>query len=686
MIDIAAFASDLDADMNKRATGADGTAPDFRENVFTEIVLEHLSEHGTVEDPVVCHYDGIFDRGRCKVNGYAIAEEDNRVDLFTSILNDGDAASKAASEDIRKATEQALRFFKGARTNLPKSVEPATDAHAMCSRIHDDVPKVDVVRVFVLVHGLSGMKDPKIPKQTIEGVEVRIEIWDLERLSRLLGIGGRQEIDIDLEQKDCGPLPCLSAAPEDDYEAFVLLLPGKLIFDLYDEYGPQLLERNVRSFLQAKGKVNRGIGNTIRNEPGRFMAYNNGLSMTADAIETTLLPDGRPAIKRIVGLQIVNGGQTTATIFQTGKRDKKAVARLTVQAKLTVVREGMIDELAPNIAKYANTQNPVQMADFSANDPFHIAIERLADKTWIPGAQGRWFYERTRGQYVVALNKEGTTPKRLKDFKERTPKSRMFDKLDLAKFVNGWDLLPHMVSFGGQKNFVHMMQRHKESRRGYPDEAGFRDIVAKAILFREISQIVRQQNLPGYRAQVVAYVYSSLAQRAQAGFDLSLVWQNQNISTALRDMVRDWVHPVADELIASSGTRNVTEWAKKKECWAAMSILVLPMPDVLPPEFQKTVKEGGRWGHEATVSVVAVDPDDLDAQRECRRLDAREWLKIVEWANGTGMLDIRQRQIAGEMAVSSATGWPKSPSDAKARDGRAIIRLAMENEVDLALA
>ena len=681
MSELETFVTDFNSDLYGRSTGADGSAPDFRENVFTEKILEELSDSGAIEDDVLCHHEGVFERGKCKVNGYAIADEENRVDLFTSIFEDGDGLSRVSGEDIRRAAEQAIRFWRGASGSLHKNLEPATDAHSMATRIHDFAPTAETVRIFILVHGLAGLKESKIPRQKVGNVEIRIEIWDMERLSRLLGVGGRKEIHIDLEQMCSGPLPCLAAPPEADYEAFVLLLPGRLVFDLYDDYGSQLLERNVRSFLQAKGKVNRGISSTIRNEPGRFLAYNNGLSMTADAVETTVLSDGRTALKRIKGLQIVNGGQTTASIFQTGKREKEAVARLNVQAKLTVVREGVIDELAPKIAAFANTQNPVQMADFSANDPFHIAIERLANTTWIPGAQGRWFYERTRGQYAVAMNKEGNTAARLREFKARTPKTRMFNKLDLAKYINGWDLLPFMVAFGGQKNFVHMMQRQKDLRRAEPDDAGFREIIAKAIIFREIMAIVKQQDIPGYKSQIVAYTYSYLALQAQGAFDLEVVWQNQDISNSLREMIRVWVHPIADELISTSGTRDVGEWAKKKECWEAISKLSLPVSDPLPPEFQKSFKEGGRWGEEATLRTVALDPDELDAVRECRRLGPSDWLEIIKWADESGRLDRRQREIAGEMAVNSAGNWTKNLSATKARDGRAIVRLARENGV-----
>ena len=44
---------------------------------------------------------------------------------------------------------------------------------------------------------------------------------------------------------------------------------------IYGEHGQRLLERNVRAFLQAKGKINKGLQKTLKEEPHRFLAYNS---------------------------------------------------------------------------------------------------------------------------------------------------------------------------------------------------------------------------------------------------------------------------------------------------------------------------------------------------------------------------------------------------------------------------
>jgi hypothetical protein len=251
---------------------------------------------------------------------------------------------------------------------------------------------------------------------------------------------------------------------------------------MYEEFGPRLLEYNVRAFLQAAGKVNRGIRDTLKGEPHHFMAYNNGISLTVDGLTSELGDDGLK-ITAFRGLQIVNGGQTTASIHRARKRDRLDLSRVHVAAKITRLPPESVEEMVPKISRFANTQNVIQEADFSSNEPFHIALERMSKTVWCPGEQSRWFYERSRGQYSTAMNIEGTTPARLRGFRERTPPSQRFSKTDLAKVLNSWNRLPHIVSGGAQKNFVAFMRALRDNRGATwePDEAFFRDVVAQVM-------------------------------------------------------------------------------------------------------------------------------------------------------------------------------------------------------------
>lgn len=684
------FLSELQGEVSHRASGGDGSSPDFRENVFTEYVMELLSgEVGIVEYPVAVHYQGEIGRGQARINGYALADDDQEqdtIDLFVAVYRGFYEPTKVLNKELEDSAKQAVRFFQGALGDLHARLDPAHDPFAMAQRIHEARSRVKRARLFILTDGLSDLarEKPKVMPLKDSVIDLKIEFWDLERLARAVASGRPQEeIDIDISALAGVPLAAVPLPGGDgvEYSAYVTVVPATLLFRIYEDHGPRLLERNVRSFLQAKGKVNRGIRDSLKMQPGRFFAYNNGISLTADEVETQDLGNGSVGISRIKGLQVVNGGQTTASIHRAGK-DRIDLSKVFVQAKLTVIRPELADELAPRIAEFANTQNPIQMADFSANDPFHIEIERLSGVVWMPDQLGRWFYERARGQYFVALSKEGNTEARAKRFNERTPAHRKFTKVDLAKYLSAWDQLPSVVSLGGQKAFVQFTQRMREtkSKNWTPDEKFYKELVAKAILFKEVTRVLR--DFPDLRAQLVAYVVSALAFRTGGSFDLMHVWQHQRISAQLESLIRGWAEEIATGIRESAIQRklsNYSEWCKKPDCWKEVQKLALPFPTEMPPEFGKVEKKGGGWGVAPEEVRVALHPDDMDAQTQCRRVPAVDWIRIIEWGTETGRLDARQKQVATELASAAAAGWSKDVEAKRAREGRTIIKLAMEN-------
>jgi hypothetical protein len=672
------FIHDLNGDIHDQAAG---TATSVDE-VFSELMLEYLSDAGVIENAFAAKFEGRIGRGIGRISGYGINDDEDTLDLFITVFLDANKPTRLPPDEVRKAIEQAVRYGENALRGLHTTIAPDSDAYQMTARINELADQIERIRVFVMTDGISGRTGIKMPERKNEGQTWSFDIWDAERFFRSSQSGSPQaEVDIDLETVWNEPIPCVST-PDNltEYQSHLAILPGGLLFRLYDTYGARLLERNVRSFLQAKGKVNRGIRETLRKEPARFMAYNNGISITAQCVELKKLPDGRPAIARIKGLQIVNGGQTTASIHRAGKTDKADLSDVFVQAKISVVSAELLDTFAPRIAMFANTQNPVQMADFSANDPFHIKLEHLSKSIWIPGEQGKWFYERARGQYQVAQATEGTTSARLRRFKERTPPSRKFGKVDAAKYLNSWDQLPHLVSRGNQANFVLFMQRIRETHpRGWvPDDAFYRNLISKAILFNTAAKIVRSESFPAYRANIVTYLVALLALKSGGQLDLKHLWDNQGASVALEALLRDWANPVADALTGSAEGRNVTQWAKQEACWKAVRSLTLPFPEQMPAELHTTKTERKGWGIKPTEILTPIDPDDLEAVAVCRGTEVTDWIRIIDWGQRTAYLDPEQRKVASALGNLAANGWPSEPNAKQAREGRCIINLARE--------
>lgn len=586
-MELSDFARQLNDDVHDRIENGTDISP-FSESVFTSIVLEYLSEIGMVDSPQQCHHEGKHRNARIKISGYAFSDEGDRLDLFVSVFRDLPTPEPIPKDDLLDAAQQAVRFYKAVvNAAYANQLDPSAEVFQLAREIYDRRSKLKAVRAFVLTDGL--IREKQFRSSTDDGVTVSLEVMDVERLYRGMQAGlPRDEVLVDFEKLAGQPLPCVFVPATEHYTTCLTVIPGNVLYAVYEQFGARLLESNVRSFLSVTGKVNKGIRETLRVNPKMFLAYNNGIVVTADEVVLTKLADGSPAIHFLRGMQVVNGGQTTASIHRARKVDKADLSKVFVPAKIiTLADKDHISEMVSSISRYANSQNTIQPADFSANEPFHIQIEKLANTTWCPDQRGRWFYERARGSYQVAMFRDGDTPARLKRLKEIIPPQRRFSKPELAKYMNAWDQKPHLVSFGSQKNFDSFMQslrKHKEPD-WLPDEEWFREFVAKAILFREVQRLVRSQAFPAHQANICAYLVSYVAVRAVWGFDFARIWKLQAISPELRALLLKWAVSIDEALRATAAGRMVTEWAKKEACWYAIRRLDLGSPAEKVPEF-----------------------------------------------------------------------------------------------------
>jgi hypothetical protein len=559
--------------------GASGEAYPYPESVFAEIVMQHMSEIGMTFEPEVCHYSAKVGNANLRLSGFAVSDDADQLDLFVSLYDGVDKVTPIADAETKTGAEQCLRFLvKCAEGTLSATMDEANDAYALAVTIQGCYANLDQIRIYVLTDRQAKAKHFK-PRE-VNGKTVKLEVMDIERLHRHWSEGKpRDELVVNFEEVCGGALPCVYVPGElTDYDYALTVIPGEALRFIYEKYGARLLEANVRSFLSVTGKVNRGIRDTLKEDPERFMAYNNGIVLVADEAHLGKTSDGGPGILWLKGMQIVNGGQTTASIYFTKKRSPEIdLHHVRVPAKVIVLRSGdTADEesLISDISKYANSQNSVKQSDLSANSPFHIEMEKLALSTYCPDGVGRWFYERAAGSYSTMLAREGTTPTRLKHLKEViTPPSRKIIKTDLAKYMNAWDRKPDVVSLGAQKNFERFMDSFKVSEGQppipLPDVAAYKSIIAKAILFKKTHALVRPM-FPAFQGNVAIYLVSLIADRIGDRIDFEKIWINQDISAPLRGQLQTWASEVNSILHKSSEGRMISEWAKKPECWDAV--------------------------------------------------------------------------------------------------------------------
>lgn len=572
--------------------GSAGNGYPYPESVFAEVVMQHMSQIGMTFDPQVCHYSAKVGNAILRLSGYAMSEEADQLDLFVSLYAGVDEVTPISDTETKTAAEQCLRFLaKSAERRLASTMDESNDAYALTLTIQGCYADLDQIRVYVLTDRQAKAKNFK-PRE-VSGKTVKLEVMDIERLHRHWSEGKpRDELVVNFEEVSGGALPCVYVPGEAaDYDYAMTVIPGEALRFVYEKYGARLLEANVRSFLSVTGKVNKGIRDTLTNAPERFMAYNNGIVIVADEVHLGKTSEGGPGLLWLKGMQIVNGGQTTASIYFSKKKNQEIdLRRVRVPAKIialhsqdTVAEEVLISD----ISRYANSQNSVKLSDLSANKPFHVQIELLALSTYCPDGIGRWFYERAAGSYNTMLARDGTTPAKLRQLKETIPSNRRITKTDLAKYLNAWAQKPDSVSFGAQKNFERFMadltNSDGEATTPLPDVPAYKQMIAKAILFKRAQALVRPM-FPAFQANIAAYVVSLVANRLGQTLDFEKVWLRQDISPELKLQIQTWASEVNKVLHDSAGGRMISEWAKKPECWEVVHTAVYTDPVADIPE------------------------------------------------------------------------------------------------------
>lgn len=552
-----------------------GEGSPFAEMVFSDIVMHHMAEIGMTFEPVVCHFQGKVGNAPMRLSGYAMSDDADQLDLFVSLYDGVDELTVVPDADTKMAVEQCIRFLSlCAEGKMAAKLDPSSDVHSLALTLREIYDDLEQVRVFVLTDRVAKAKNFKT--REIGGKSVRLEVMDIERLHRHWSEGKpRDELVIDFTEVSGSPLPCVFVPGEiEDYDYALTAIPGEALRFIYERFGARLLEANVRSFLSVKRLgVNAGIQNTLRNAPARFMAYNNGIVLVADEMRLGQTSDGSTGIVWLKGMQIVNGGQTTASLYFAKKRFPETdLSRVRIPAKIIVMREqdpAKEEALVSDISRFANSQNAVRQSDLSANKPFHVEVERLSLTVFCPDGVGRWFYERAAGSYNTLLTREGTTSTKLKALKEAIPPARKITKTDLAKYINAWSSKPDIVSLGSQKNFERFMSSmtvaDNEPPPASPDVAAYKNMVAKAIIFKATQKLVRPM-FQAFQANVASYAVSVLSEQLGSKIDLERIWIRQSVSPELQSQIAIWAKEVNEILHRTAGGRMVSEWAKKPEC------------------------------------------------------------------------------------------------------------------------
>ncbi len=639
----------------------------YKEVQFTEHVCDFLVDQATIENYSTVSYKKTTTGIRVDAYDYSDTGE------LTLIVTDYRLQPETlTTTDIEKNFKRVIKFFKKSLNNaFYQGLDESDQGFNVAREIYTYSSNIRKIKFILISNADLSKRAGTIPNQKIENISCLFDIWDLGRIQRLEESGkSREDMIVDFTDFGSSGIPCLPAfTGKDTYESYLLAIPGNQIANLYDEYGERLLEQNVRTFLQFRGKVNKGMRNTIQNEPEMFFAFNNGITATAEEVET-FTDEKLVTITKIKNLQIVNGGQTTASLFNSQHKNKADLDEVYVQVKLTVIPPEKTEEIVPKISEYANTQNKVSAADFFSNHPYHLRVEEISRRLWAPSAEGslretHWYYERVRGQYANA--QINFTPAQKKEFLLQNPRNQMFTKTDLAKFECSWDMIPHIVSLGAQKNFVlfanNIAKEWDKNEKQY-NELYFKELIAKAILFRFVDKtMMRLPWYGGYKANIVTYTiakFSKLIGETGKIINFEDIWKSQGLTEVTQNTLHE-IAELVNETIQDTpeGITNVTEWCKKETCWEKVNNINYFIKDSLVNEL---ISNDEQLSREKSAQSTQIIDNGIQAQKYVLEKGALYWSQVLEWDKKSIFLSDKDRSI-----LSIASSIPnKIPTERQA--------------------
>lgn len=654
------------------------------EDAFLEELKERLSDAEEIEDASTLNFEGEGKGGRkLAVHGYDLDDSDNSIALVVLHFDGGPGLPTITGTEAAKRLRALQGFLEESLSGeFRLGREPSYHEYQLAEDLRKRGRNVSRYRLYLVTDAILSAKKP-MPSADIDGVPVDYHIWDLRRFQQVAeSLSGRDELVIDLREWLPAGLPALEVADSSsDMRTYLAAVPAGVLADLYGRHGSRLLEGNVRSYLSNRGRVNKGIRTTVLSDAPSFLAYNNGITATAVGVQTA----GSHLVS-ITDLQIVNGGQTTASLFYVKREHKTApMDDVFVQMKLVVVEPKVAADMIPSISRYANSQNKVSEADFFSNSPFHVRLAELSQRVLVPAQTGvnyqtKWFYERTRGSYQNEKSKRSAAEQR--KYEAEYPRKQVIDKTSAAKYEVTWGMQPHKVSAGAQKNFMafaDQVARKWEAAPAAFNELYWKHLVAKGILFEQVRLAIAKADWyeKGYLANYVTYTIAKLAyevgrQTKSGAFDLDAIWNSQSVSDAVIQECLAIGFKVQAVLTSDRRpVQNVTEWAKREACWD----VVREMKHELSPEIlsRMSTRDAVNDRRRQAVKTQQID-DGIAAQTKVVTMQPSEWVAVQEFGSSRRLVTPKDMDL-----LALVTGRkPGFPTEAQCKVLLALLQKCVE--------
>lgn len=617
---------------------------------FVDNIASYLIDYELLADFTPCYFPGEYKRKKYRVDGYSFDEFDKTMNIIIADYDGVDSDRTLIQSAAMQCFSRALVFVDAAfNSDLYEEVDISLNASDLVDLLRESKKELRKIRLFLFTDATISSRIKSIDIEAFEGIPVEAQIWDISRVFEVCTSPEVENIEIQFSNFGIDGIPCIRAnvGEEQKYNSYLGVIPGSVLADVYDKFGARLLEGNVRSFLSTKVAVNKKIRETIINEPEMFFAFNNGISVTAKNVEIR----SSEGIKYIVSardFQIINGGQTTASLYNARRKDHADLSKIYVQMKLTEIDESKVttDEantLIRDISRSSNSQNKVSDADFFASHPFHRQMEQISKLSYAPAKNGAqyetiWFYERARGQYLQEQMR--LTPAKKNAFLLKNPKDQLIKKIDLAKVQNTWLGHPDVVSKGAQTNFIQFasyIDEEWQKNDAQFNERYYQGTVALMIMFNYLTQFIPKQSWyeGGYRANVITYTIALFHRQILRQFpgrdlDLNLIWNKQEVplpvKKALATIAEKIFYKITDP---DRPVINVTQWCKRVKCWDGVQAMNIPLDE----DIEDCLIQLDESKHAKKIAAKEQRVvKGINAQTEVVKKPAEHWKRLTEFA------------------------------------------------------
>lgn len=618
------------------------------EHELTDFFTEYLSQDQD-EKPTVFECENLENSKAAyyyKANAYSFSEETGTLDLYVTKFFDQDEISTFYKSDIEKAHNALYRFFMRCIESDEFYIEYRSkdaDIAEIIELIYNQYREGNIqdIHFYVMSNGIAARD---YSRDTVEITDKNIpfdeSIIDIGQIKAMNDSAEGAFVEVLLNDTYQCPLECIGQQiVGDDLNCYIAIMPATILADIYSKHKTKLLDRNVRGFLGKRSKsINEGIYKTLQEDPAAFLSYNNGISSTASSINI-VEQDGRRYIHSIKNWQIVNGGQTTTSIY-LAKENKVPLSQAFVLMKVSVIGPGYIkgEDMISNIAKCANTQNKVDEADLSSNHKIFKTLSDFSHSEIAPVHSVRknthWFFERSRGLYLAEKNNYcngNLASAKAREFMNRNPKNQIINKTDYAKLEMAWTLSPHISSLGAAKCFKQFWNTYKDKNADFVTNTYFHDLVAKAIIYETADKLFKQAGYKGYGNLVKNYVLALLAARSNGKLDLTYIWEHQEVQDELKpfisqfiEIVYGYIHEKIEEL------RDPTNEAKKPEFWSVIRTRAVGIN--IPKSLLLKEEE------------VNLTDEQIAFINEVMENNTNVWGRLLTWGQSTKKLTILERK------------------------------------------